>query len=72
MFDKFTANILLPLGGFFTTIYVGWRMDRKLFVGQLTNDGALKMTLVNCVIFLLKYVCPIMMMIIFLDSIGVM
>ncbi len=71
IFDKFTANILLPLGGFFTTIYVGWRMDRKVLMDQLTNHGALKVSLVHCVIFLLKYICPIMMMIIFFDSIGV-
>lgn len=72
VFDKVTANLLLPLGGFFTTIYVGWKMDRKLFLDQLTNQGTLKSTLVSTIIFLLKYVCPIMMMIIFLDSIGVM
>ncbi|MFI3292895.1 MAG: sodium-dependent transporter [Rikenellaceae bacterium] len=70
LFDKFTANILLPLGGFFTTIYVGWRMDRKLLLDQLTNKGTLSVGIVNCVIFLLKYICPVMMMIIFLDSIG--
>lgn len=72
IFDKFTANILLPLGGFFTTIYVGWKMDRKLLLDQLTNKGTLKMSFVICIIFLLKYICPIMMMMIFLDSIGIM
>ncbi len=70
--DKCTANLLIPLGGFFTTIFVGWRMERAMFVGQLTNNGELKATFVKSVIFLLKYVCPIIMMIIFLDSIGVM
>ncbi len=70
--DKFTANILLPLGGFFTTIYVGWKMDRPLLLNQLTNNGSLKMTMVGSIIFLLKYICPIVMMIIFFDNIGVM
>ncbi len=72
IFDQFTANILIPLGGFFTTIFVGWKMDRKLFHDQLTNDGTLKMSMFGCLIFLLKYICPIIMMIIFLDNIGVM
>ncbi len=71
IFDKFTANILLPLGGFFTSIYVGWQMDRKMLLDQLTNNGALGSTIVDCVIFLLKYICPVMMMIIFMDNIGV-
>ncbi len=69
--DKFTANFLIPLGGFFTTIFVEWRMDRKLLLGQLTNDGSLKSTMIGTLIFLLKYICPIIMLIIFLDNIGV-
>ncbi|MFI3302736.1 MAG: sodium-dependent transporter [Rikenellaceae bacterium] len=72
LLDKCTANLLIPLGGFFTTIFVGWRMERAMFVGQLTNYGELKPTFVKSIIFLLKYVCPIIMMIIFLDNIGVM
>ncbi len=72
IFDRFTANILLPLGGFFTTIYVGWCMDRSLLLDELTNRGSLKATFVSSIIFLLKYICPIMMMMIFLDSIGIL
>ncbi len=71
IFDKFTANILLPLGGFFTTIFVGWRMNRSLLLNQLTNDGMLKATFLSAIIFMLKYICPIVMLIIFLDNIGV-
>ncbi|MFR9620980.1 MAG: sodium-dependent transporter [Rikenellaceae bacterium] len=71
IFDKFTANILLPLGGFFTTIYVGWKMDRTLLHAQLTNRGELRETMIRSVVFLLRYICPIMMFIIFLDSIGI-
>ncbi len=70
--DGFTANFLIPLGGFFTTIFIGWRMDRKMLLNQLTNNGTLKMTMINSLIFLLKYICPIIMMIIFLDNIGVL
>ncbi len=71
IFDKFTANILLPLGGFFTSVYVGWRMNRDILRNQLTNNGTLSSTIVSCVIFLLKYICPVMMIIIFLDNIGI-
>ncbi len=71
LLDQCTANILIPLCGFFTTIFVGWRMDRKMLLDELTNRGSLKMTMIGAVIFLLKYVCPVIMMIIFLDNIGV-
>lgn len=69
--DECTANILIPLGGFFTTIFVGWRMDRKLLRNEFTNYGALRSTMLPLLIFLLKYICPIIMLIIFLDNIGV-
>ncbi len=72
MLDRFTANLLIPLGGFFTTIFVGWKMDRKLLRNQLTNGGEQNIMFERCVIFLLKYICPVIMMIIFLDNIGVM
>ncbi len=71
IFDQFTANLLIPLGGFFTTIYVGWKMDQQLLLNQLTNNGSLRMTFVRSIIFLLKYLCPIVMFFIFLDCIGV-
>ncbi len=70
--DKFTANLLIPLGGFFTSIFVGWRMERKILQDQLTNYGKFGITFFRCVVFLLKYICPVIMMVIFLDHIGVL
>lgn len=71
LLDGFTANFLIPIGGFFTTIFVGWRMDRGVLNDQLTNYGTLKMRTRKGVIFMLKYICPVIMLIIFLDNIGV-
>ncbi len=69
--DKFTANLLIPLGGFFTSIFAGWYMDRKLLQDQLTNYGTFNISLYRGVVFLLKYICPIIMLIIFLDNTGI-
>lgn len=69
--DFVTANILLPLGGFFTCIFVGWRLDHQILKAQITNDGALKFRIYRLYIFLLRYVCPVILLLIFLDNLGV-
>lgn len=69
--DYITANILLPLGGLFTCIFVGWRLDQQILKSQITNDGALKFRIYRIYIFLLRYVCPVILLLIFLDNLGV-
>ena len=69
--DYITANVLLPLGGFFTCIFVGWRLDQQILKAQITNNGALKFRIYRLYIFLLRYVCPIILLLIFLDNLGI-
>lgn len=69
--DYATANILLPVGGLFTCIFVGWRMDRKILEAQITNDGALSFRIRKVFIFLLRWVCPAVLLVVFLDNLGV-
>ena len=68
--DFLTANILLPAGGFFTCIFVGWRLDQKVLKGQISNDGELKFRIYGVFIFLLRYICPAVLLLIFLDNLG--
>lgn len=69
--DFITANILLPVGGFFTCIFVGWVLDQQILKAQISNNGALKFRIYRLYIFLLRYVCPIILLLIFLDNLGV-
>ncbi|WP_418991638.1 sodium-dependent transporter [Alistipes sp.] len=69
--DYLTANILLPAGGFFTCVFVGWRLDRRILRAQITNDGTLRFRIYGLFIFLLRYVCPAVLLLIFLDNLGV-
>lgn len=68
--DSLTANILMPAGGFFTCIFVGWSLDRKVFKEQITNRGALRFRIYGVLIFLLRYICPVVLLLIFLDNLG--
>ena len=69
--DFLTANLLLPAGGFFTCVFVGWKLDRQILRDQITNNGELKFRIYGVFIFLLRYVCPAVLLLIFLDNLGV-
>lgn len=69
--DFVSANILLPAGGMFTCIFVGWKLDQKILKDQITNNGQLRFRIYGVFIFLLRYVCPVVLGLIFLDNLGV-
>lgn len=71
-FDKFTANICLTLGGFFTSLFVGWYIPHKVVRDELTNWGTLRVRLYRGLIFAVKYLCPLSMLLIFLHQLGLM
>ncbi len=66
--DFITANIMLPIGGLVTSIFVGWFLDRKILQDQVTNNGMIKLGDFKFNYFLIKYICPIAIFIMFLDN----
>jgi NSS family neurotransmitter:Na+ symporter len=69
-FDFVTAKLMLPIGGFFISIFTGWYLDKKLVIAEITNDGQLRVHVVKCIIFILKYVAPICIFCIFMNELG--
>jgi len=69
--DFIASNILLPLGGFLLCIFIGWYWgtDKAVEEGNIGAKGAL--TLGGGYRFLIKYVAPIAIFVVFLKSIGV-
>lgn len=65
-FDKFSANILLPLGGFFAVIFVGWKMKKPDFTDEITSGGShpFKKWFLTFVYFSIKYLAPVVVAII--------
>ena len=66
--DALTANILMPLGAFIMSVYLGWFAPKELMKDQLTNGGTLRNRLAGPVMFLLKWVTPILIVVIFVAS----
>ena len=69
--DFVTANILLPLGGLLTSVFAGWVLDRKILRDEISDHGKMKCRLMSLLIILLRYVCPILLMTIFLYNLGI-
>ncbi|MEG0498785.1 MAG: sodium-dependent transporter, partial [Alistipes sp.] len=72
LLDFTSANILLPMGGLFTSLFVGWRMNRKALDAEFTNDGTLPFRIRPVMIFLLRWVCPTVLLMVFLDNLGML
>ena len=69
--DFVTADILLPAGGCFISIFAGWVMQREALRGELTNHGTLRAPLFGVLVVLLKYICPLLLLLIFLYNLGI-
>lgn len=68
LFDSTTANIIMPLGGMLITIFVGWVMDRQKVMNELTNYGKLSPLPARILLFLIRWIAPIGVGIVFLDQ----
>lgn len=64
-FDAVTADVLMPVGGLLTSIFAGWVFDRKVFQGEMSNHGTLRARLFPLLAFVLKWVAPILLSIVF-------
>lgn len=70
LFDFVTAKIMLPIGGLLIAIYTGWFCDKKLLRDEITNGGTLKASYYSIYRFLIRYVAPLAIILIFLNELG--
>lgn len=70
LLDFVTAKIMLPLGGMLVSIFVGWYLKRSISYDELTNGGTLKIRFFNVYIFILRFVAPVAIALIFINELG--
>ena len=68
IFDYTSSNILLPLGGMLISIFAGWMLDRNVLRRELTTPVTAFAVLAPAIVFLLRYVCPVMILVIFVAN----
>lgn len=64
-FDMLSADVMMPLGGLFTAIFAGWVFDRSIFRQQISGNGTMRARLFPLLVFLLKWVCPVLLLSVF-------
>ena len=68
LLDYLTANIMLPLGGLLIAIFAAWKMSRASTIDELGMGNRFFYPLWR---FLVRYITPIAVIIVFLNAVGV-
>ena len=68
LMDFISSNILLPLGGVLIVIFVGWRLGKAKFFEEVTNEGTIKASLKKVIFFIIRYLAPIAITIVFISG----
>ena len=71
VFDFVTGQLLLPIGGFLTCLFLGWYVPRDIVRDEFSNGGTVRSRSFGLYLFSVRYVCPIGILIIFLHQLGV-
>lgn len=69
--DFATVNILLPVGGFFIVIFIGWFLKTGIARDELSNSGSLRVRYLPAFMFIVKFIAPIAIALVFLYNLGI-
>ena len=70
LMNNTSANIFLPLGGFFIVIFVAWFLGREKAEKELSEGSNYKSGYIHFFMFVIKYLAPIAIAFIFLQGVG--
>ena len=70
LLDFVTAKLMLPLSGFLVCLFVGWYLKRSVSYDELTNYGLQKATYLPVYMFIIKYLAPVAIALIFVNELG--
>ena len=71
IFDFVTGQIFLPVGGFLTCLFIGWFVPKKMVQDEFTNWGTVCNRLFPVFLFLVRFVCPLAILCIFMHQFNV-
>ncbi|HHT70036.1 MAG TPA: sodium-dependent transporter [Firmicutes bacterium] len=72
LLDFISGNVLLPISGMLTAIFVAWVWGSKNALQEATNDGTIEFAWGNLwANVLIKYVAPILIAVVFMSSVGI-
>ena len=66
--DKLCTNWLMPFGGLLFTLFVGWKMSKADVRDELTGGGTCNRRLFPLLYFLMRYLAPVGIVVVFLTN----
>lgn len=69
--DYLVSNILLPIGAFLISLFVSFKIPRNALLNELRLGSNLSITLFQAWFVLIRFVVPVVIVIVFLDTVGV-
>ncbi len=72
LLDWISANLLLPLGGLFISLFIGWKFGRKKVQEEIENGGRVSQKILSIFIFLVRFIAPVAITAVFLSGIGLL
>lgn len=69
--DFIASNVFLPLGGMMLCIFIGWFWGIDKALAEITNNGKLNFALAGAWSFLIKFVAPIAILLVFIQGLGI-
>ena len=70
LFDFLVAKLFMPIGSLLICIFVGWVVDKQVVYQEITNQGTLRSPLYSLWFFLVRYVAPLCILLIFANELG--
>ena len=67
--DFFTASILLPVGGFFISIFVGWFLDKRIVATELRIKHPKAHLFIKGYIYMMRFFVPACIFAVFLFTV---
>lgn len=69
--DYLTAQFMLPLGAFLTSLFLGWFANQRVVRDEFTNGGSVARGLFPAYQFAVRFIVPLCILLIFLHQFGV-
>ena len=72
LLDFISANLLLPLGGMLISLFIGWSLGKYKVFKEIAHGGKLQGGYLAIFMFLVRYLAPIAIFIVFVQGIGLL
>lgn len=70
LFDYVTTTLMLPVCGILTSIFIGWKVPKSLYFQEITNHNTIRARGAGLILFLLKWVAPVLLTLAFLNGLD--